>query len=65
MDSLVIGLAAGVAAFADRVLDRRARRQQRDRLMEAIPVLPPGSQVGEWYGNGGWWITVPQRVLEG
>jgi hypothetical protein len=64
MDPVVTGLVAGVAALADRALDRRARRQQRGRLMDAIAVLPPGAQVGEWYGNGGWWITVPHQSLE-
>lgn len=64
MDPLITGLAAGAAALADRVLERRARRQQRDRLMATIADLPPGAQVGEWDGSGGWWITLPQQVLE-
>jgi hypothetical protein len=64
MDPLITGLTAGVAALADRALERRARRQQRGRLMDALPDLPPGSQVGEWYGTGGWWITIPRQELE-
>ena len=52
MDPLITGLSAGAAALADRMLERRARRLQRNRLMNAITELPPGSQVGEWYGHG-------------
>ncbi|QKW36290.1 hypothetical protein HUT06_21510 [Actinomadura sp. NAK00032] len=62
MDPLIPGMAVGAAALIDRVLDRWSRRQQRGRLMATAAELPPGSQIGEWYGNGGWWITVPRQV---
>lgn len=64
MDPLITGLSAGVATLADRALERRARRRQRDRLIDVIAELPPGTHLGEWHGNSGWWITVPQRTLE-
>jgi hypothetical protein len=63
MDPFMAGLAAAVAAVVDRVLERRARRRQRGYLMEVIVDLPPGTQVGEWYGSGGWWITLPHQAL--
>jgi hypothetical protein len=63
MDPLIAGLSAAAAAVTDRILERRARRRQRGLLMEMIADLPPGAQVGEWYGSGGWWISLPHEAL--
>jgi len=63
MDPIIAGFSAAVAALVDRVLERRARRRQRGRLIEVIAELPPGTQMGEWHGNQGWWIALPHQAL--
>jgi len=64
MDPFITGLAIGMTALVDRVLERRAHRNQRGRLMALIAELPPAAQVGEWRGNEWWWVTLPQQAIE-
>lgn len=62
MDPVIAGLSAAVVALVDRVLERRDRQRHRGRLMEVITDMPPGTQVGEWYGSGGWSMSLPYQA---